>query len=111
VNVNVYQVVKDLRAELGDSVEIIGWRGMAPIPDLFAGAGDAARGVHIIAAVPPEGLGLRPDQTGRASPPKEPPAGIRFFREFEQAQPEKLVTNYSPLAAGATEVMLDAIAR
>jgi ABC-type branched-subunit amino acid transport system substrate-binding protein len=94
---NAQQMVRDLRAVLGRSVEIIGYSGLTPISEFFEEAGPAARGVHVLTSgVPRERVG---------------PAGRRFVRAFGPTQPGGRVTTADLYAAAATETMLDAIAR
>jgi hypothetical protein len=94
---NIGAVVRDLRALLGDRVEIIGPSGMAPPATLFEMAGPAARGVHITSP------GRPPERVG--------PAGRRFVEAFGKTRPGGRVGPFDLYAAAATEVMLDALAR
>jgi ABC-type branched-subunit amino acid transport system substrate-binding protein len=88
--------VRDLRAVLDPRVEIIGSGDFRPVPELFAQAGAAARGMHIT------GSGLTVDRLG--------PTGRRFVREFGASSSRPTVEQSDVYAVAATEVLLDAIA-
>jgi branched-chain amino acid transport system substrate-binding protein len=97
LDTNAGAVVRDLRARLGPSVDLLGPDGLTPLPLLVDKAGPAALDVHVsLAGVVTETL---------------PAAGARFVRAFRQAHPRAEVEPSSVYAAQATEVLLDAIAR
>jgi branched-chain amino acid transport system substrate-binding protein len=94
---NAGAVVRDLRARLGPSVDLLGPDGLTPLPLLVEKAGPAGLGVHVsLAGVVTETL---------------PAAGARFVRALRKAHPRAEVEASSVYAAQATEVLLDAIAR
>ena len=94
---NAAQVVRDLRAVLGDDVELMGPDGLTPLPLLARQAGPAARGTVVsLAGVVTEAL---------------PPAGRAFVARFARTQPGAEIEPSAVYAAQATEVVLDAIAR
>ena len=91
-------LVRDLRAVLGRRVRLIVTDIFLGVPDLIAGAGDAARGVYYTAA------GL-PDE-------RLPAAGRRFLAAFDTGRaPESDVWPPASHAAAAAEALLDALAR
>jgi DNA-binding SARP family transcriptional activator/ABC-type branched-subunit amino acid transport system substrate-binding protein len=89
-------VVRALRQRLGHRVALIGSDGLLPISVLFAGAGSAARDVHV--SFP----GLDPAHLG--------PAGRAFVRAFGATR-QGPVDQAAVYAAAAAELALDAIAR
>jgi branched-chain amino acid transport system substrate-binding protein len=97
LDTNAATVVRDLRARLGASVDLLAPDGLTPLKLLTAQAGPAALGVHVSLA------GL---VTGRL-----PPAGARFVSRFGKTQHGVEVQPSAVYAAQATEVLLDAIAR
>ncbi len=97
LDTNAAQVVSDLRARLGRSVDLLGPDGLTPLPLLVDKAGGAARGVYVsIGGVVTERL---------------PPGGARFVERFGRTQAGAGIEPTSVYAAQATEVLLDAIAR
>ncbi len=97
LDTNAARVIRDLRARLGGSVDLLGPDGLTPLPLLVARAGEAAHGVYVsFAGAVTEGL---------------PPAGARFVRRFAQTQAGAEIEPSAVYAAQATEVLLDAIAR
>jgi branched-chain amino acid transport system substrate-binding protein len=97
LDTNAAGVVRDLRARLGTSVDLLGPDGLSPFALLVERAGKAALGVHVaVAGVVMERL---------------PPAGARFAESFGRTQPGAEVEPSAVYAAQATEVLLDAIAR
>jgi branched-chain amino acid transport system substrate-binding protein len=97
LNSNVGRLVRDLRAGLGPSVELMGPDGLGPAGLLLRTAGPAARGMLV--AYP----GVITSQL--------PAAGRRFVGRFGPTQPGGTVELFAVYAAQATEVLLDAIAR
>jgi branched-chain amino acid transport system substrate-binding protein len=94
---NAARVVRDLRARLGPSVDLLGPDGLTPLPLLVEQAGRAAVGVYVsVAGVLTESL---------------PPAGARFVERFGRTQAGAGVEPSAVYAAQATEVLLDAIGR
>jgi branched-chain amino acid transport system substrate-binding protein len=94
---NAAAVVRDLRARLGESVDLIGPDGLTPLPLLVERAGKAAFGVYVSLA--------------GAVTERLPPAGVRFVQRFGRTQPGADVEPSAVYAAQATEVLLDAIGR
>jgi branched-chain amino acid transport system substrate-binding protein len=98
VDTNAGRVVRDLRAQLGPSVMLLGPSGLSPIPLLVKKSRRAAIGMYVsFAGILTEGL---------------PPAGARWAKRFGATQggvarvgPEAIYT------AQAADVLLDAIAR
>ena len=88
-------VIRALRQRLGRGVALIGSDGLLPISALFAGAGEAARDVHV--SFP----GLDPGHLG--------PSGRAFVRAFG-ARRQGPVDQAAVYAAAAAELALDAIA-
>jgi branched-chain amino acid transport system substrate-binding protein len=91
------QVLKALRAALGPRFPIVGTEPMLPITQLFADAGSAARGAHVV-------FGGLPVTRLSAD-------GQRFVREFGATRPGGRVHWFDVYSAAAAEVLLDAIAR
>jgi branched-chain amino acid transport system substrate-binding protein len=97
LDTNAAGVVRDLRARLGTSVDLLAPDGLIPLALLVEKAGKAALGVHVsFVGVVIEGL---------------PPAGARFVESFGRTQPGAEIEPFAVYAAQATEVLLDAIAR
>jgi branched-chain amino acid transport system substrate-binding protein len=91
------RVIRDVRARLPSSSELIANDGFLPVAALFESAGSAARGVFVTRA------GLTPDRL--------PPEGRQFVAQFAATQGTRPVYFESVYAAQAAEVLLDAIAR
>ena len=91
------QLLRDLRAKLGPSVDLLAADGFGTPTDLVKAAGRTAR--HVFVAAP----GLPVDRL--------PPAGARFVRRFARTQPGLEVDVAGVYAAQAAEVMREAIAR
>jgi branched-chain amino acid transport system substrate-binding protein len=97
LDTNAAQVVRQLRARLDPSVDLLGPDGLTPVPLFVEQAGSAALGVYIsVSGLVGESL---------------PPAGGRFARRFGQTQAGAEIEPTAVYAAQATEVLLDAIAR
>jgi branched-chain amino acid transport system substrate-binding protein len=97
LDTNAAGVVRDLRAGLDPSVDLLGPDGLIPLGLLVEKAGKAAFGVHVsITGVVSERL---------------PPGGARFVEAFGRMQPGVEIEPSAVYAAQATEVLLDAIAR
>ena len=94
---NGARVIRDLRAKLPSSSELIANDGFLPVAALFKGAGSAARGVYVT-------------RSGR-SPDRLPPEGRQFVAQFAATQGTRPVYFESVYAAQAAELLLDAIAR
>jgi branched-chain amino acid transport system substrate-binding protein len=93
---NLAPLIKDLGTTLGRGVRILGPDGFTPISAFAELVGPAAEGITVSVTVPAlERLG---------------PEGRRFLSDFRQAIGRPVET-YSVVAAQATEVLLDAIAR
>jgi branched-chain amino acid transport system substrate-binding protein len=103
LDTNAARVVRDLRARLGTSVDLLAPDGLknpggaTSLTLLRSQAGQAALGVYVslVGAV-----------TERL-----PPAGTRFARRFGKTQAGVAIQPVAVYAAQATEVLLDAIAR
>ena len=91
------QVVKELRARLGSSVDILAPDGLTPLPLLVKKAGAGAIGTYV-------------SVTGIVTT-EFPPGGERFVERFRQTQPGVEVEPSAVYAAQATDVLLDALAR
>ncbi len=97
LDTNAAGVVRDLRAGLDPSVDLLGPDGLIPLGLLVEKAGKAAFGVHVsITGVVSERL---------------PPGGARFVEALRRTQPGVEIEPSAVYAAQATEVLLDAIAR
>jgi branched-chain amino acid transport system substrate-binding protein len=97
LDTNGGQVVRELRAQLGPRVAILGGEGFTPISLLLRRAGDAGRGMYVsLNGVTVERLGA---------------AGARFVRAFAATQPGAEIQPTAVYAAQSAEVLLDAIAR
>jgi branched-chain amino acid transport system substrate-binding protein len=94
---NAGRVIRDLRAKLPSSAELIANDGLLPVAGLFKGAGSAARGVYVTRS------GLSPDRL--------PPEGRQFVAQFAATQGTRPVYFESVYAAQAAELLLDAIGR
>jgi branched-chain amino acid transport system substrate-binding protein len=94
---NAGQVVRDLRARLPRTVDLLGPDGLAPPALLSHAAGPAARGTYLA--------------LGGIVPQRLPAAGQRFVARFRRTQPGTQIESFAVYAAQATEVLLDAIAR
>jgi hypothetical protein len=89
-------LLRTLRQRLGPHVPLIGTDNALPIPDLLGFAGRAAVGLYVVTEqVPYEAL---------------TPAGKRWALSFAAQTPDQRVSIWAPMAAQATEVLLDAIA-
>jgi branched-chain amino acid transport system substrate-binding protein len=97
LNNNAGQVVRDLRATLGGSADIMVPDGLGPPSALLHAAGAAARGVFMT--------------IGGVVADRLPPPGARFLRRFARTQPGVDVELFAIYAAQATDVLLHAIAR
>jgi ABC-type branched-subunit amino acid transport system substrate-binding protein len=88
--------IRQIRRELGPALPVATFDAL-PIADLVRSAGPAAVGTYVIVQPPPV-LALGPS--------------ARIWAEhFAATQPGATVPPYAPLAAEATDVLLDAIAR
>jgi branched-chain amino acid transport system substrate-binding protein len=94
---NAARVVRDLRARLGTSVDLLGPDGLTPLPLLVERAGKAALGVYV--------------SLGGAVTERLPPAGARFVERFGKTQAGVAIEPSAVYAAQAAQVLLDAIAR
>ena len=97
LDTNAARIVRDLRARLGSSVDVLAPDGLTPLSLFVARAGEAAHGSFVSLA--------------GAVTERLPPAGSRFVERFGATQPGVLVEPPAVYAAQATEVLLDAIAR
>ena len=97
LDTNAARVVRDLRAQLGPSADLLGPDGLTPLRLLVSRAGPAALGTFVSLA------GAVTEQL--------PDAGDRFVERFGATQPGVVVEPAAVYAAQATEVLLDAIAR
>lgn len=97
LDTNAAGVVRDLRARLGASADVLAPDGLTPLPLFVERAGDAALGSFV---------GLAGAVTERL-----PDAGSRFVERFGATQPGVAVEAAAVYAAQATEVLLDAISR
>ena len=97
LDTNAGQVVRDLRAALDPSVDLLGPDGLTPLTLLVERAGRAAVGTYVSVA------GL---VTARL-----PAGGERFATRFRRAHPGAELEPMTVYAAQAAEVLLDAIAR
>ena len=94
---NAGQVIRDLRARLGPTVDILAPDGLTPLSLLSRRAGPSARDVYVsLAGTVTERL---------------PPAGAGFVRRFGRTQAGGEVEPSAVYAAEATGVLLDAIGR
>jgi DNA-binding SARP family transcriptional activator/ABC-type branched-subunit amino acid transport system substrate-binding protein len=95
------QIVRRLRAALGERVPLMAGDGFLPISQLVDAAGPAARGMYVST------IGLTLDQL--------PPAGQAFVKQFASTQPNAQVdpttAYWAAYTAAATDALLDAIAR
>jgi branched-chain amino acid transport system substrate-binding protein len=90
------KLIKDLRAGLGDGVQLMALDGFTPVSAVVAGAGQAAEGLTVsVAGLPNEQLKA---------------AGKKFVADFK-AETGKEPDPYSVYAAQAAEVLLAAIER
>jgi branched-chain amino acid transport system substrate-binding protein len=97
LDTNAGQVVRDLRARLGPTVDILAPDGLTPLSLLSRRAGPSARGVYVsLAGTVTERL---------------PPAGADFVRRFAKTQAGGEVEPSAVYAAEATGAVLDAIGR
>jgi ABC-type branched-subunit amino acid transport system substrate-binding protein len=90
-------VVRDLRARLGKTVDLLAPDGLTPLTLFSKRAGRSARGVYV--SLPGAVVGGLPD------------AGERFVERFGETQPGVTIEPTAVYAAQATEVLIDAIAR
>jgi branched-chain amino acid transport system substrate-binding protein len=97
IDTNAAGVVRDLRARLRPSVDLLAPDGLTPLTLLVEQAGRAALGTYVsLAGGVIERL---------------PSAGARFVRRFGKAQAGVAIAPFAVSAAQAAEVLLDAIAR
>jgi branched-chain amino acid transport system substrate-binding protein len=89
--------VRELRAELGPGVDLLGTDGFTPVSLLLERAGEAGRGMYVSLN------GLTLERLG--------PAGKRFARAFAATQPGADIQPSTVYAAQSASVLLDAIAR
>ena len=93
---NAGTLINALRSELPAEVDLLGNDGLLPISQLFATAGEAARGVYVsVPELPVERL---------------PPEGRHFVAGFAATLAGRTVHPQAAYAAQAAEIMLDAIA-
>jgi branched-chain amino acid transport system substrate-binding protein len=97
LDTNAAAVVRDLRAQVDDSVVFLGPDGLTSLSLLQRRAGTPALGMYV--------------SVGGLVVEKLPPAGARFVERFGRTQPGVPVEPAAVYAAQAAEVMLDAIAR
>ncbi len=97
LDTNAARVVRDLRARLGTSVDLLAPDGLTPLTLLVERAGRAALGVYVSLA--------------GALTERLPPAGTRFVQRFGKTQAGVGIEPSAVYAAQAAEVLLDAIAR
>ena len=94
---NAARVIRDVRAEAGPGVDIMGPDGLTPLTLLERRAGRAARGVLVaLPGIVVESL---------------PPEGTAFVRRFARTQPGAVIEPSAVYAAQATQVVLDALER
>ena len=97
LDTNAGRVIRDLRARLGPTVDLLAPDGLTPLALLSRRAGPSARGVYIsLAGTVTERL---------------PPAGADFVRHFAKTQAGVKVEPSAVYAAEAAGVLLDAIGR
>jgi DNA-binding SARP family transcriptional activator/ABC-type branched-subunit amino acid transport system substrate-binding protein len=96
LDTNAAAVVRDLRARLDGSVDLLGPDGLTPLPLLVSRAGPGARDVYVSLA--------------GAVTERLPPAGARFVQRFRATQAGAEIEPSAVYAAQAAEVLLDAIA-
>jgi ABC-type branched-subunit amino acid transport system substrate-binding protein len=89
------RTIRALRRVLGPTVPMIAMRAI-PITDITASAGPAAEGMYVVSEAPPAASLTR---RGRA-----------WLLQFAASERTNTAGSLSPLAAQATEAMLDAIA-
>ncbi|MEJ7569602.1 MAG: BTAD domain-containing putative transcriptional regulator [Gaiellaceae bacterium] len=97
LDTNSARVIRDLRARLPASVDLLGPDGLTPLPLLREKAGAAALGTFV--------------SLGGLVPERLPRAGARFARRFARTQAGTPVEPSAVYAAQATEVVLAALAR
>lgn len=97
LDTNGPQVVRELRAELDPSVDLLGPDGFTPVSLLLERAGGAGRGMYV---------SLNGHTLERLGP-----AGKRFVRAFAATQPGADIQPSALYAAQSAEVLLDAIGR
>jgi DNA-binding SARP family transcriptional activator/ABC-type branched-subunit amino acid transport system substrate-binding protein len=97
LDTNAAGVIRELRARLGASVDLLAPDGLTPLPLLVKHAGPAALGTYV--------------SLGGAVTERLPSAGERFVERFGGTQPGVEIEPSAVYAAQATEVLLDAIAR
>jgi branched-chain amino acid transport system substrate-binding protein len=93
------RVLIALRDRFGPRFPIILGDAFIPATALLEFAGPKAAGSYVTGAVVTD-----PER-------QLPETGRRFMREFEVTQPDRIANIYTPYAAQATEVLLEAIAR
>jgi branched-chain amino acid transport system substrate-binding protein len=94
---NAAAVVRDLRARLGHSVDLLAPDGLTPLGLLVHQAGSGALGTYV--------------SLGGAVTERLPPAGAAFVARFKRAHGAIEVEPSTVYAAQAAEVALDAISR
>jgi branched-chain amino acid transport system substrate-binding protein len=97
LDTNAAAVVRDLRARLGRSVDLLAPDGLTPLGLLVQKGGTGALGTYV--------------SLGGAVTERLPAAGARFVERFSRAHGGVEVEPSTVYAAQATEVLLDAIAR
>jgi branched-chain amino acid transport system substrate-binding protein len=97
LDTNAASVVRDLRARLGRSVDLLGPDGLTPLGLLVQQAGNGALGTYVT--------------LGGAITERLSEAGARFAAQFARAHGGAAVEPSTIYAAQTTEVLLDAIAR
>jgi branched-chain amino acid transport system substrate-binding protein len=97
LDTNAAAVVRDLRARLGSSVDLLGPDGLTPLGLLVQQAGQGALGTFV--------------SLGGAVTERLPAAGAQFVRRFRRLHPGEDVGPWAVYAAQAADVVLDAIAR
>ena len=97
VDTNAGEVVRALRARLGQRIDLLGPSGLTPVSLLVKSSDRSALGMYLsLAGVVTERL---------------PPAGARWVERFGATQSGVPIEPSAVYAAQATEVLLDAIAR
>jgi branched-chain amino acid transport system substrate-binding protein len=97
LDTNAARVVRDLRARLPETVDVLAQDGLTPLPLLVRQAGSAAVGTYVSLA------GIVTDRL--------PPAGAHFVERFAQTQAGAEIEPSAVYAAQAAEVLVDAIRR
>jgi branched-chain amino acid transport system substrate-binding protein len=97
LDTNAAAVVRDLRARLGSTVDLLGPDGLTPLGLLVQQAGRGALGAYV--------------SLGGAVTERLPASGARFVAQFRRLHPGEEVGPWAVYAAQAADVVLDAIAR